>query len=136
MAAQRAQAARLLALGDAAHYEALQVDERASTAQLKAAFRRLARLIHPDKCKQPACPPAFLKLQAAHEVLSDAEKRAEHDRARALERRYHYAHVNDFGLHASRGRSPGPGGAGGAGRARSHAGAYRKPQARTQSFRW
>lgn len=104
--AQRAHVSRLLDLGDDEHYAALQLDERASAAQAKAHFRKLARLLHPDKCPLGDCSRAFLKIQAAQEVLTDNDQRAAYDRNRALERRYHYSAVGDFGLHASaRGRA-------------------------------
>ena len=101
-ASQRAQIARIIALGDDEEYAALQVEEKASTAQIKSAFRRLARLIHPDKCTEPHAHAAFLRLQAAHTTLTDTDQRASLDERKALERRHAYAPTGgDFGLHAS-----------------------------------
>lgn len=62
------------------HYQTLQVDKSADAAAIKAAFRRLAKQLHPDR--NPADPTAsarFRKVVAAYEVLIDAAKRAAYD---------------------------------------------------------
>ena len=81
-AEQRAQVKRLLALGEEQHYAALELSEGCSSRAVKAAFRRLARLVHPDKCKVDGAHRAFLKLQAAHETLSDPDARKTYDQER------------------------------------------------------
>ena len=103
---QREHISRILALDEDDHYGALGLDHRGSSArQAKSAFRNLARLLHPDKCKERRAHEAFLRLQAADSVLTDAEKRAEYDQRRSLERR-HAAFGgfgnNDFELHSQR----------------------------------
>jgi molecular chaperone DnaJ len=62
-------------------YEVLGIDRRASEAEIKAAFRRLAALHHPDK--NPGDPEAgarFKEANLAHQILSDQDKRAAFDR--------------------------------------------------------
>ena len=81
---QRSEIRRLMSLREGAHYEALGVDERASDKKIKSTFRKLARLLHPDKCKEPNAHAAFLRIQAAHGVLTDNSKRLAYDRERAL----------------------------------------------------
>ena len=66
------------------HYEVLQLTADATTREAKSAFRRLARLLHPDKSSVPRTADAFFRLQAAHEVLADADRKAEYDRMRDL----------------------------------------------------
>ena len=83
-AEQRREIARILALPEAQHYETLGLYERSTLPKIKSKFRTLARLLHPDKCKMPKAHEAFLRLQAAHAVLTDHTKRLEYDRERAL----------------------------------------------------
>jgi hypothetical protein len=83
-AEQRREIARILALPEAQHYETLGLSERSSLPKIKSKFRTIARLLHPDKCKIPQAHEAFLRLQAAHAVLTDHTKRLEYDRERAL----------------------------------------------------
>ncbi|NPA55836.1 MAG: J domain-containing protein [Epsilonproteobacteria bacterium] len=60
-------------------YETLGVNENASQAEIKKAYRRLARKYHPDICKKPECEEKFKEINAAYEVLSDEEKRKQYD---------------------------------------------------------
>lgn len=108
---QRSHIHRILKLEEGDHYGVLQLEggSRASARQAKSAFRKLARLLHPDKCKERRAHDAFLRLQAADETLSDADKRAEYDQKRSLERR-HSAFASqsyDFGLHSNGGYARG-----------------------------
>ena len=62
-------------------YEVLGVSREASEAEIKAAFRRLAAIHHPDK--NPGDPEAgtrFKEANLAHQILSDRDKRAAFDR--------------------------------------------------------
>jgi molecular chaperone DnaJ len=62
-------------------YEVLGVGRGASEADVKAAFRRLAALHHPDKNPEdPSAAQRFKEINAAHQILSDAQKRAAFDR--------------------------------------------------------
>lgn len=60
-------------------YETLEVSENSSEADIKKAYRRLARKYHPDVNKTPEAEEKFKEINAAYEVLSDKEKRAQYD---------------------------------------------------------
>ena len=60
-------------------YETLGVSESATQAEIKKAYRKLARKYHPDICKKPECEEKFKEINAAYEVLSDEEKRKQYD---------------------------------------------------------
>ncbi|CBL46135.1 Curved DNA-binding protein [gamma proteobacterium HdN1] len=61
------------------YYSTLGVARDASAADIKKAYRRLARQYHPDKNKAPDAEEHFKAVGEAYEVLSDAEKRAAYD---------------------------------------------------------
>jgi len=61
-------------------YETLGVSENASADEIKKAYRRLARKYHPDICKESDCEEKFKEINAAYEILSDPEKKAQYDR--------------------------------------------------------
>lgn len=61
-------------------YEVLGVSRDASEAEIKKAFRRKARELHPDVNKAPDAEDQFKELNEAYDVLSDANKRAQYDR--------------------------------------------------------
>lgn len=58
------------------YYRILGVVETASTADIKKAFHRLARKLHPDKGGDPA---SFARLLEAFETLHDPRKRRVYD---------------------------------------------------------
>lgn len=62
------------------HYAALGLDRRCTLAQIRAAYRLLAKRHHPDV--NPGSPDAVARAQelnAAHEVLSDPARRRAYD---------------------------------------------------------
>ena len=62
-------------------YEILGVEKDASEADIKSAFRKLAKKYHPDLNKDdPQAAEKFKEAQEAYEVLSDEQKRAQYDR--------------------------------------------------------
>ena len=62
------------------YYETLGVPRTGSQEEIKAAFRKLARLYHPDVAKNKASGEAkFKEINEAYEVLGDPEKRRRYD---------------------------------------------------------
>ncbi|MEU2867953.1 molecular chaperone DnaJ [Streptomyces olivoreticuli] len=87
------------------YYKVLGVPKDATEAEIKKAYRKLARENHPDANKGDAkAEERFKEISEANDVLADPKRRKEYDEARAL-----------FGSGAIFDRSgrPGPGGAGG-----------------------
>ncbi|WKX71274.1 molecular chaperone DnaJ [Streptomyces sp. XD-27] len=81
-------------------YKVLGVPKDATEAEIKKAYRKLAREFHPDANKGDAkAEERFKEISEANDVLADAKRRKEYDEARAL-----------FG---NGGFRPGPGGPGG-----------------------
>jgi molecular chaperone DnaJ len=67
------------------YYAALGVPKDASAADIKKAYRRLARELHPDKNPGDTGAEArFKEVSEAYDVLSDETRRREYDEARAL----------------------------------------------------
>ena len=60
-------------------YETLGVSENASADEIKKAYRKLARKYHPDINKDVKAQEKFKEINAAYEVLSDPEKKAQYD---------------------------------------------------------
>src|SRR6202030_3495151 len=62
-------------------YEVLGLDRKASATDIKSAYRRLAKKLHPDANKNdPKAATRFAELNAAHEILEDEDKRKAFDR--------------------------------------------------------
>ena len=61
-------------------YEVLGVERGASDAEIKKAFRKLARELHPDVSQEPDAQARFRAVAEAYEVLSKAETRQLYDR--------------------------------------------------------
>ncbi|EFC84092.1 molecular chaperone DnaJ [Parafrankia sp. EUN1f] len=67
------------------YYAALGVPKDASAADIKKAYRKLARELHPDKNPGDLKAEArFKEVSEAYDVLSDETRRREYDEARAL----------------------------------------------------
>jgi DnaJ-class molecular chaperone len=74
------------------YYAILGVDKGASQADIKKAFRRLARELHPDVNKEDAASEKrFKEVSEANEVLSDPEKRKAYDQLGANWQAYQHA---------------------------------------------
>ena len=66
-------------------YKVLEVPETASAEEIKRAFRKLARLYHPDKNPDDKKAEEKMKeISEASDVLSDPKKRAEYDEVRKM----------------------------------------------------
>ncbi len=62
-------------------YDVLGVNRKASAAEIKSAYRRLAKKLHPDANKNdPKAATRFAELNAAHEIVGDEDKRKAFDR--------------------------------------------------------
>src|ERR1700749_2319674 len=67
------------------YYKALGVSKTAKPAEIKAAYRKLARKYHPDANKGDAsAEERFKEISEAYSVLSDEKRRKEYDEARSL----------------------------------------------------
>lgn len=61
-------------------YQILGVPRTASEADIKKAFRKLAKIHHPDQNKDPKAGAKFSEINSAYEIIGDTEKRAQFDR--------------------------------------------------------
>src|ERR687895_1638850 len=62
------------------YYDVLGVARTASDVEIKRAFRRLARELHPDVSEDPNADERFKEVVEAYEVLSKSETRQLYDR--------------------------------------------------------
>ncbi|MGA8279227.1 MAG: DnaJ C-terminal domain-containing protein [Rhodanobacteraceae bacterium] len=65
------------------YYETLGVKSDAADAELKSAYRRLARKYHPDVSKEAGAEEQFKAVNEAYEALKDPERRRSYDQLRA-----------------------------------------------------
>ena len=62
-------------------YSQLNVPRGASEAEIKKAYRKLAKELHPDRNKDnPKATERFAKVTQAYDILTDKDKRAQYDR--------------------------------------------------------
>src|SRR3954463_7341989 len=62
-------------------YSQLNVARGASEAEIKKAYRKLAKELHPDKNKDnPKATERFSQVTRAYDILTDKDKRAQYDR--------------------------------------------------------
>jgi curved DNA-binding protein len=62
------------------YYKILEIDKKASQADIKKAYRKLARKLHPDlNPNDKSAQQKFQQVNEANEVLSDPEKRKKYD---------------------------------------------------------
>ncbi|MCL4366930.1 DnaJ domain-containing protein, partial [Patescibacteria group bacterium] len=61
------------------YYEILGVSKSASDAEIKAAYRKLARQYHPDVDKTAGAAERFKEVSEAYQVLSDQQKKRSYD---------------------------------------------------------
>lgn len=68
---------RILAEKD--FYKILGVSKNATEAEIKEKYRKMAKIVHPDRCHNEKATEAFQKIAHANQVLSDPEKRRVYD---------------------------------------------------------
>ncbi|HZC17147.1 MAG TPA: J domain-containing protein [Caulobacteraceae bacterium] len=100
-------------------YQELGVSRQASADEIKKAFRKLAKQLHPDKNPgDKAAEERFKRISSAFDLLGDDDKRKKFDRgeidADGRETMRGYAGGDPFGAGGFRGGPGGPGGPGGA----------------------
>jgi DnaJ-class molecular chaperone len=61
-------------------YDVLGVSRDASNADIKKAFRKLAKKFHPDQSKEPKAKERFAEINNAYEILGEPKKREQFDR--------------------------------------------------------
>ncbi|AFZ21118.1 J domain-containing protein [Allocoleopsis franciscana] len=61
------------------HYDTLNISSQATSAEIKQAYRRLAKLFHPDSKSETADSDKIIEVNAAYEVLSDPKRRRSYD---------------------------------------------------------
>jgi len=85
-------------------YKALGVSKQATADEIKKAYRKLARQYHPDRNPgDDAAESRFKEVQAAYDILGDAEKRKQYDRGTGP-----FAAGPGGGVPGGRLRPPGP----------------------------
>ncbi|UCE97117.1 MAG: molecular chaperone DnaJ [Dehalococcoidia bacterium] len=62
------------------YYQVLGIDRKASNAEIKKAFRKLAFQCHPDHNRDDGAEARFKELNEAYQVLCDPDKRSAYDR--------------------------------------------------------
>ncbi|XP_072522152.1 dnaJ homolog subfamily C member 16-like [Salminus brasiliensis] len=71
-------------------YRVLGVSTHASQAEIKKAYKQLARKWHPDKNKDPGADDMFITITTVYEILSNKEQRANYDRFRQKGENQHH----------------------------------------------
>jgi len=61
------------------HYQVLGLAKDASAEDIKKAYRKLARQLHPDVNSEEDAEEKFKQVTHAYEVLSDPQQRANYD---------------------------------------------------------
>jgi DnaJ-class molecular chaperone len=61
-------------------YDVLGVSKTATEAEIKSAFRKLAKKYHPDQSKEPKAKERFAEVGLAYEIVGDDKKRKAFDR--------------------------------------------------------
>jgi curved DNA-binding protein len=92
------------------YYATLGIPKTASQADIKKAYRKLARELHPDTNKDPDAEKRFKEANEAHAVLADPEKRKQYDELGANWQAYQQAGFGSGGATDWAGFGGAPGG--------------------------
>ncbi|XP_066528447.1 dnaJ homolog subfamily C member 16 [Hoplias malabaricus] len=71
-------------------YKILGVSRHTSQAEIKKAYKQLAREWHPDKNRNPGAEDMFIKISKSYEILSNEERRANYDRFGQTDENQHH----------------------------------------------
>lgn len=66
------------------YYKVMGLPVKATAAEIKQAYRKLAKKFHPDVSKEQDAGARFQEIGEAYEVLSNTEKRVEYDQLKTL----------------------------------------------------
>ena len=70
------------------HYQTLQLNTQATAQEIKQAYRKLAKLFHPDTKAASTNDQEIIKINAAYEILSNPQSRRRYDQQLKLGVRY------------------------------------------------
>ncbi len=87
------------------YYAILGVKQTAPTAEIRSAYRKLARLHHPDVNRSPKAAREFALLSKAYHVLSDPQERAHYDDRLQAQKNRSYSILHSDNPHARRARN-------------------------------
>jgi len=79
------------------HYQTLEVSPAATQTEIKHAYRRLAKLFHPDSNQTTSNHDKIARINAAYEILGDPERRRSYDQERA-----YYSRLESAGFSSER----------------------------------
>ncbi len=80
-------------MADTDHYRTLEVSATATQAEIKQAYRRLAKLFHPDGNRATSNHEKITRVNAAYEILGDPQRRQTYD-----QQRQHRAYLETAGF--------------------------------------
>lgn len=80
------------------YYEVLNVRRDASSEEITASYRKLAKVLHPDVCGSPEAEELFKAVNEAYQILKDPKKKEEYDLSLLQ------ADESDYGRYYSGGR--------------------------------
>ena len=87
------------------YYKVLGVKSSASNSDIKSAYRKLARLRHPDVSESPTAARDFDLISKAYHILSDPQERAYYDDQLKAQNTAGYSILNSNNPHARRARN-------------------------------
>ncbi|GLI67265.1 hypothetical protein VaNZ11_011448 [Volvox africanus] len=94
-----------LSLSAKCPYRTLGVHHNANEEEIKGAFRKKAKMMHPDVSKDPVAERAFMECQLAYKLLLNSEARAKYDKTLLPCKSNALAYLNDRSI-ARHGISP------------------------------